>query len=85
MLVLCGSVPHAASNGYVKLLVHVYERCAVTNLFVVPQPNSYSLSHDYGIFLCSLEGFLETWPADTPVMEKVCGPVENLQRTAAYV
>ena len=27
----------------------------------------------------------ETWPADTPVREKTYGPVENLQRTAAYV
>ena len=27
----------------------------------------------------------ETWPADTPVREKIYSPVENLQRTAAYV
>ena len=27
----------------------------------------------------------ETWPADTPVREKIYGPVENLQHTAAYV
>ena len=27
----------------------------------------------------------EPWPADTPVREKIYGPVENLQRTAAYV
>ena len=26
----------------------------------------------------------ETWPADTPVREKIYGPVKNLQRTAAY-
>ena len=27
----------------------------------------------------------ETWPADTPVREKIYGPVENLQHTVAYV
>ena len=27
----------------------------------------------------------ETWPADTPVREKIYDPVDNLQRTAAYV
>ena len=27
----------------------------------------------------------KTWPADTPVREKIYGPVENLQHTAAYV
>ena len=27
----------------------------------------------------------EAWPADTLVREKVYGPVENLQRIAAYI
>ena len=27
----------------------------------------------------------ETSPADTPVREKIYGPVDNLQRTATYV
>ena len=27
----------------------------------------------------------EPWPADTPAREKIYGPVENLQHTAAYV
>ena len=27
----------------------------------------------------------ETWPADTPVEEKIFGPLESLRRTAAYI
>ena len=27
----------------------------------------------------------ETWPADTPVEEKIFGPLESLLRTAAYI
>ena len=83
-----GSSDHGATEDwafktrtpYIHEIPHLRIRCVSLRY----------IAHDCGTLPAGLSDSpeskrAETWPADTLVREKLYGPVENLQRTAAYV